>query len=197
MTVKSQKIAFRSQFKKVLLEIPFPTIEAESRIITEKILTCRHYIDAKSVSIFLNKPCGEINTTFILEDIFKSGKKCFVPFCSNTTMVMLHLKDMNDFLSLERNSWGIPEPKLQDGRLNAFEIGLDLIIMPGMAFDRKGNRIGYGKGYYDRFLEKMDSISDAANISRPYTIAIGLRKQMVDIDLPTEETDRKPDLILV
>jgi 5-formyltetrahydrofolate cyclo-ligase len=60
---------------------------------------------------------------------------------------MVKLQSYQDYLSLPLNSWGIPEPRIEDGRVDCFANGgLDFIVMPGLAFDSHLNRIGYGKG---------------------------------------------------
>ena len=70
-----------------------------------------------------------------------------------------------------------PEEKYQE---------IHLAIIPGMAFDQQGNRLGRGKGYYDRFLQKIPQV---------YKIGISFPFQLVD-EIPTEETDIKMDAIL-
>jgi 5-formyltetrahydrofolate cyclo-ligase len=111
-------------------------------------------------------------------------------------MHMVEIKDLQDLHALPKNSWGIPEPSMDEKRMDSFMAGgLDLIIMPGLAFDRKGNRIGYGKGYYDRFLSKCYINSEQYAITRPFTIAIALQCQLVE-EVPTEVTDLKPDEII-
>jgi 5-formyltetrahydrofolate cyclo-ligase len=85
-------------------------------------------------------------------------------------MHMVEISSLQDFESLEKNSWGIPEPKLSDKRLDCFQAGgLDLIVMPGLAFDKEQNRIGYGKGYYDRFLQKSFEFAKFRGIAKPTT----------------------------
>lgn len=99
------------------------------------------------------------------------GTRVFVPKCDSQKMDMLEISGIEDYRLLPRNSFGYPEPEDFTSRasgefvqLHAFidrsehlgiaaiEEGLDLVIMPGLAFDGQGWRIGYGKGYYDRFL---------------------------------------------
>ena len=196
MCSKIEKIAFRKAFKTKHLAVPQEVIERESKLIAKKVFEHERYRSAESVSIFLNMPSGEIDTSLIVEDIFKSGKKCYVPCCTQASMQMLRLHDIADFHSLKRNSWGIPEPTLE-GRENAIDNadGLDLVIMPGMAFDIDGNRIGYGKGYYDRFLEDIFALAARDGKPQAFTMAIRLSAQLVE-KVPTEETDVKPNVII-
>jgi 5-formyltetrahydrofolate cyclo-ligase len=74
--------------------------------------------------------------------------------------------------------------------------GLDLVIMPGLAFDRDRNRIGYGKGYYDTFLERLCKLSSERGLPDTKTVAVGISSQLVD-SVPVDTFDRKPDVILL
>lgn len=69
--------------------------------------------------------------------------------------------------------------------------GLDLILMPGLGFDRTGNRLGRGKGYYDTYLERCMQHPKG----KPYTIALAFKEQVCDT-IPVTESDMKVDEIL-
>ena len=61
-------------------------------------------------------------------------------------MQMVRINSLADYESLPINRWGIPEPTWEEKREEALESGLDLVIMPGLAFDRTKARLGHGKG---------------------------------------------------
>eukprot|EP00842_Homolaphlyctis_polyrhiza_P005169 jgi/Hompol1/5653/HPOL_004616-RA len=197
-TTKALKVALRKQMRSVLKAVTQESIEQQSLLVTNKLLSSPEYIQSRKVAIFLNMPKGEINTVHILKDIFQTGRQAFVPFCTPEQMDMVLLKSWQDFVALPRNSWEIPEPPSLDGQTNALDEsvgGLDLIVMPGMAFDREGNRMGYGKGYYDKFLERCFQLADQRGLPRPATVAISLREQLVD-HVPTDTFDIKPGKVL-
>ncbi|KAJ8331551.1 hypothetical protein QVD99_001820 [Batrachochytrium dendrobatidis] len=197
-TVKLAKAAFRKQMRATLKTVPFESIEQQSKAVTGKLLATPEYQRSSKIALFLSMK-GEVDTTQILRDVLESGKQCFIPMCNPEAMEMVLLKSWDDFEKLPRNSWGIPEPQPQDGRLNALDPsvgGLDLIIMPGLAFDHSGNRIGYGKGYYDKFLAKCFTVATEKNYQRPSTIAIALREQYVP-SVPAGPQDLKPDQIIM
>ncbi|ORE22451.1 5-formyltetrahydrofolate cyclo-ligase [Rhizopus microsporus] len=103
--------------------------------------------NAKNVSVYISMPTGEVITTNIIHHLLRSGKNCFIPRCTKTHMDMVKINSIEDFNSLPVNKWKIPEPPLDQDRENALETeGLDLILMPGVAFDQNRNRIGHGKG---------------------------------------------------
>ncbi|KAI8899548.1 hypothetical protein BC833DRAFT_585417 [Globomyces pollinis-pini] len=195
-SIKLAKKQFRKEMKLKLKDMDLNVIEQQSLDITNQLIHHPIYQKSNTISLFLNMPT-ELNTIHILKHIFDNNKTCFIPYCTKDTMDMLHLKSFEDFQSLKLNSWGIPEPTPLEARISIFDYpeNLDLVIMPGLAFDKQGNRIGYGKGYYDRFLVKCSEYAKSRNVDGPKTIAIGLLKQFVD-SVPVEETDIKPDIIL-
>ena len=91
---------------------------------------------------------GEIDTSHIIERVFKDRKRCFVPRCtSNSEMLMLEAMSVKDILSFSKNKWQIPEPPQSENRAEAMECKeLDLIIVPGVAFDEQNRRCGHGAG---------------------------------------------------
>ncbi|KAI8907276.1 5-formyltetrahydrofolate cyclo-ligase [Gorgonomyces haynaldii] len=187
--MKSAKSLFRKQHKIVQQTIPQQVIAEESRVLVETLFQQQEYKQARRISVYLNMQ-GEIHTHSIAKDILSSGKQLFVPKCTQDKMSMVLVQDLKDLEMLPKNSWGIPEPT--DERQDCFQAGgLDLIIMPGLAFDHQGNRIGYGKGYYDKFLEECEQFRKV-----PFTIALCLSSQYVP-SVPVEQWDRKPHVIIV
>jgi len=90
----------------------------------------------------------EVDTTPILHDLFAHGQSVFVPLVlSATEMTMVQTHSLAEIRSFPKNKWGIPEPCSLDGWSTCFEVGgLDLVIVPALAFDPSGRRIGYGRG---------------------------------------------------
>ena len=90
---------------------------------------------------------------------------------------------LTDFSQLESGYFGIPEPR-EDGEVTRWEDAL--MIMPGVAFDKNCNRVGYGGGFYDRFLEKHPKIC---------RVAVSFSFQILE-EVPTEPTDICPEIIV-
>jgi 5-formyltetrahydrofolate cyclo-ligase len=126
-------------------------------------------------------PSGEISTREIIHHAFENGKRVFVPytyklpnprdFWPASVMDMVQLESLEDYKSLKPDKWGIPTPSTDtieqrrncfgglgktngEAKIDAAGEGLDIIIMPGMAFDQSLERLGHGKGYYDFFLQR-------------------------------------------
>jgi 5-formyltetrahydrofolate cyclo-ligase len=90
-----------------------------------------------------------------------------------------------------------PIPCSTDKQQLAFDAGgLDLIILPGMAFTSKCERLGHGKGFYDTFISRHSEWSKANNKRIPFLIAIGCTAQLVD-SIPTEPHDKALDAVII
>ena len=122
----------------------------------------------------------EVRTVPMLEQALRDGKRVAVPKIYGDTMKFLYLDDLS---RVEKNDMGIPEP-IDDTPVADDKTAL--VLMPGLAFTKQGDRMGYGGGFYDRFL--------AEEPDHP-TLALCYEFQMVD-SLPTEEFDIPVDLVL-
>ena len=153
------KIEIRKVYKEKRIALSPTELELRSEQICESVLS--HFqLEGKVCSIFL--PIDrhrEINTYLLLEKGCAIGAKMALPRCEENHTLKHFLFEHHSQLSL--NSMGIPEP--QSGKVVPTK-HIDIIFVPLMAIDKTGNRVGYGKGYYDRFLKKC----------RPNSTFIGL-----------------------
>lgn len=122
----------------------------------------------------------EVRTVPMLEQAIADGKRVAVPKCYGDQMRFIYMDDLSQ---VEKGYAGIPEP-VADGPVA--DDPTALVLMPGLAFTEKGDRMGYGGGFYDKFL--------AAEPDHP-TVALCYAFQMVE-QLPTEEYDIPVDLVL-
>lgn len=141
--------------------------------------------NAKRVSIYLSTRY-EAQTSLLLQDAFVQGKTVFVPKISRGAMDMV-LVESKDIQDMPLNAYGIREP-VSDKTLNGFDGSVDLVITPGVAFDRTKNRLGHGKGYYDTWIAKQSP--------RPTLIGVGLQEQLVD-KVPRTESDQQLDILVI
>lgn len=113
------------------------------------------YGPCKTVMIYVSTPI-EINTVPIIQMAFADGKRVAVPRCIPGTrkMEFYYITSLDD---LEPGSFSVMEPKDDMPMLTDFD--KCLMIMPGIQFDTNGYRIGYGKGYYDRYMAKYTGFS--------------------------------------
>lgn len=139
----------------------------------------------------------EVNTGSIMEDILSSGKLCYIPRYEEggNKMEMVRLRDLQDYESLPRTRWNIKQPDMREEREEALESegGLDLILVPGLAFSLSGGRCGRGRGYYDSYLARART--SLSNL--PITIGLAFTEQLVEAaELPTEHHDYNIDFVI-
>jgi 5-formyltetrahydrofolate cyclo-ligase len=127
-------------------------IAGKSAVIVDRLLMLDEYIDARCIMVYLD--CrSEVQTGGLVVRALADGKRVAVPV-TDTANRSLTPSLITDFpCSLQPGPWGIPEPKSQAVR-PLDPAMLDIIIVPGIGFDKSGHRIGYGYGYYDRFLRR-------------------------------------------
>jgi 5-formyltetrahydrofolate cyclo-ligase len=147
---------------------------------------CRHLMDLfhdhETVMVYTSKE-KEVNTVPLITSLFSRGNPVVVPIIVKED-VSLRLSYLRDFSALVPSTFGVPEPI--GSEIPARGEDVDTIVLPMLGFDRTGGRIGYGAGYYDRFLEK-----------RPLLHKIGIAFACQEIDhLPLDETDVRMDHIV-
>lgn len=154
-------------------------IQEKSCILTETFLATDAYRKARSIYGYL--PYNqEVRTQNILEQALRDGKTVAIAKCYGPDMRFIQVTDLTRIQKLPRRA---PEP-IADSPVA--DDPAALVLMPGLAFDAQGHRLGYGGGYYDRFL--------AAEPHHP-TVALCFDFQMVDC-LETQEFDVPADLVL-
>lgn len=154
-------------------------IDAASRRLGELFVETPQYQEARTIYGYL--PYNqEVRTVAILERALKDGKQVAVPKCYGDEMRFIYLQDLSQVAPGYCN---IPEP-VADGPVAQDQTAL--VLMPGLAFTKKGDRMGYGGGFYDKFLAKEPN--------HP-TVALCYSFQMVDT-LPTAEYDIPVDCVL-
>jgi len=123
------------------------------------------YRSAAAVHVYVNLP-GEVQTQTLLTQLLASGRRVYVPYCvAGNRLQLFHLKNQSE---LTPGAYGILEPTAElqaDAARRGDAAELDLIIVPGVAFDRSGGRLGRGKGYYDRLLATRRSDATVAALA--------------------------------
>jgi len=160
-------------------------IERKSDEIKRKLLGISQFSMAGTILFYLAL-ADEVQTEKVIEHSLKLGKRVAVPLIEsqNNQILISELKDPER--ELEPGTLGIFQPKKNFYRPLKME-QLELVIVPGVAFDKRGNRLGFGKGFYDRFLRKAPE--------RTKSIALAFELQLVD-DVPSELHDVPVDYII-
>ena len=173
------KKALRQKIREQKRAMTPAQIEEASRKLAEQFLATEAYRNAKTLYGYL--PYNqEVRTLPVLQQALADGKRVAVPKVYEDEMRFIYLTDLNQ---VETGYAGIPEPIADEP---IADDPTALVLMPGLAFDREGHRIGYGGGFYDKFLN--------AEPGHP-TVALCYAFQMVE-ELPTEEFDVPVDWVL-
>ena len=155
--------------------------QAES-VMLESLLNWKVYKKAEVIHIFISMP-DEPDTKAIIEHCWSSGKKVAVPLVIPDKFDLIH-SEIKSFDNLISGMYGIQEPS-PESRIIMTPDMFDLVIVPGVAFDKKGGRLGLGKGYYDRFLE----------VTSAFRLALAFDCQLIEA-VPTEFHDVPMNAIL-
>ena len=121
---------------------------------SEHVLASAAWREARTVALYVAVR-GETDTSRLLESAWQEGKRVLLPLCDRSVRGRMRMIACSGKDSLVPGAYGIPEPVCSDDDPgDALENGCcpELIIVPGVAFDRKGTRLGQGGGYYDRLL---------------------------------------------
>lgn len=123
-----------------------------SKLIVDRFMKMSEYAAAQTVMFYVDVR-DEVRTRHALPEAIQGDKRIVIPYCVDGELELFHLESMDE---LEVGMYKILEPRkdlreVASKRLQAED--LDLIMVPGVAFDRNGGRTGHGKGYYDKLLE--------------------------------------------
>ena len=208
--VQAQKQALRKEIRTRLKSLTQEQILQQSQKVWNKIIDLPIYQTATSVGVFISMPQGEINTDAILRQCVADGKTLYVPQVGkdfeNPDMELVKVPpaqfdrtgktaDTNLFYETwPRNKWNIPEPPPTMPIQIAQPGHIDFLVVPGLAFDQHGSRLGQGKGYYDRFIPRMMTTSAKQSLK---LVAVCLDCQLVkDSAIPVQETDQPMHMIV-
>ena len=158
--------------------------EKYSKLIQERLFLLPEYMDAEILLIYISYQ-SEVSTLEIINHALKNGKKVFCPKVLEAgIMEFYEITSLKDVVCGYKN---IPEPKTSSGFYEKKDNANTVMLMPLVGFDAEKNRLGYGGGFYDRYLQKYQITGK---------IALGFECQRCELLIPHEETDFKPDFIL-
>lgn len=154
-------------------------------LLAERILGHQWFYGAEELLCFVSYG-SEIGTGEIISEALRLGKRVYVPKVLSGEDGRMEFYRIEALSQLKPGYRGIPEPSGEsEGYLYTPErAGRALMLMPGAAFDGRKNRVGYGRGFYDRYLADKRELQQR-------TIAVGFRCQLVE-RIPAEDTDIRP-----
>jgi 5-formyltetrahydrofolate cyclo-ligase len=209
--LRQRKQSLRKEVRKSI-KATYPPHEndkllTQSNLVFSRLFNLPRYQSAKSIGFFLSMPNGEIQTRDAIRKIVNDGKILYVPrvgldfekcdmdlIRADTTFTSIDSKKGQMFYDAwPKNKWNIPEPP-GDASCIAQPGDIDLLLVPGLAFDSNGHRLGQGKGYYDRFISKM------RRGAKPYLVGVCLEEQYLNEDgfegIPVTDHDFIMDMVI-
>jgi 5-formyltetrahydrofolate cyclo-ligase len=169
------KKKLRKSIKAKLSELSLPQYEDLSYMVAQQLFQNDEWREASTVAITVSK-APEVDTFQIIRKGWEQGKRMVVPKCEPKTR-SLDFRELKRFSELESVFYGLLEPIVSEtNTVSAGEI--DLVVVPGLAFNKDGYRLGFGGGYYDRFLANYHG----------KTISLAFKDQVVS-DIPIESHD--------
>ncbi|MCL1919408.1 MAG: 5-formyltetrahydrofolate cyclo-ligase [Peptococcaceae bacterium] len=145
------KDSIRRQTLELLRHMSDAERQAQSVAIQNHILELPAWQQARTAMLYMHMP-HEVATDKLISCLQEAGKSIVVPKCQGDNLIPCLIDNPETDLAI--TPWGVREP-FRDPLRIITPSELDFILIPGVAFDRQGGRIGYGRGYYDRFLAQM------------------------------------------
>ncbi|MFH1825573.1 MAG: 5-formyltetrahydrofolate cyclo-ligase [Candidatus Firestonebacteria bacterium] len=179
------KSKLRNEIEKKRNLLSQKEIIKNSAIIKKRLFATNEFKLAKNIMFYVSFR-SEVVTYDMIKESLQKGKRIFVPITKleEKKLIISEIKDFDK--ELEVSTYRILEPKIKFQRVCDANL-LDLIIVPGVAFDLKGNRLGYGGGYYDKFLKNMPS-----NIPR---IGLCFKCQIIK-EIPVDIQDERINILI-
>lgn len=167
------------------------TLRAQRKLLSKaEILTHSKKITETLLALPIIKNCGsialyfpnhhEVDTAFLIDHLHQLGKQCYLP-ALDINHLLFGKYEPGDPLHLNR--YEIPEPIISD-KTRSLPSQLDVVLMPLVAFDEEGNRLGMGGGYYDRTF----AFQKASSLKKPFLIGLAYQFQQVK-QIPTNTQD--------
>lgn len=223
--IRQRKQTLRKEVRKSIKATYPPSenekLERQSNLVFSRLFGLPQYQSARSIGFFLSMPSGEIQTRDAIRKIVSDGKTLYVPRvgldferCDMDLVKAIATQSTDDvdngqifYDAWPKNKWNIPEPPVNGDDSNIAQTGdIDLLLVPGLAFDTNGHRLGQGKGYYDRFISKMrdtkcdEMKSSSTERAKPFLVGVCLEEQFLSGDgfegIPVTDHDFIMDMVI-
>ena len=152
-SIHIQKLKLRKKIKFERTQIPTDVFNARGLLIKNHLLSLITNRNITTIHCFISiKRLFEVDTYALINELLLLGKNVIVPIMNSDEL------SHSELISLEEinlNQWGVMEPKT---RICTNLDTIEIILVPSLALDKKGNRLGYGKGYYDKFLTSIKAL---------------------------------------
>jgi len=181
------KKQIRGEILKARISLEQEQVNLKSKIICDKIQQFPGFQNSHTVMAYLPFR-NEVDVTPLFDYLWAREKRVVIPVCEPKNIVLIpsELRDMKE--DLKPGTWGILEPK-EDKMRPIDPQDIDFVIIPGVAFDPVCNRLGYGGGYYDRFLLRLKENTPKVAVAFDLQIVSSLVPENYDIPMDTVITE--------
>ncbi|WP_053070402.1 5-formyltetrahydrofolate cyclo-ligase [Alkalihalobacillus pseudalcaliphilus] len=176
------KITMREEVKEKRLALYSELYHQYSHQIQELFFSIEAFKEARTIALTVSIQ-NEVDTYELIKKCWELGKVVVLPRSDFKTKRLTFFQ-VQTFEQLEETKWGLKEPKNED-KWKVSKEQIDLVVVPGLAFNRLGARLGYGGGFYDRFLENENFVK----------VALAFSFQVLT-SIPTEEHDQMVDIVI-
>lgn len=187
--MKREKL--REQIKLIRRRQSRELVVEKSEKIQAKLFSLREFMDARKITFYVAKKSdGEVETEQMIRDSLRTGKKVLIPITDKPRrrLVFSELRDYDAELTL--GTFGIKEPKREYRRIVPPN-QTDLVTVPGIVFDLRGYRLGYGFGYYDRFLSSLSVETPTIGLAFEFQIENKVQTENHDIPVHRIITEKR------
>jgi len=153
-SIPARKAALRRLCLRRRQTLSPPAVAAASREIRQRVLALEEYLQARLVHTYVSSIANEVDTCELIQRCLEQDKRVVVPVVRRGTRVLAHV-EIEGLEQLKPDAWGILSPVSGRELAPADLERIELVVTPGVAFDRQGHRLGLGGGYYDRFLNNI------------------------------------------
>ena len=187
MDILSQKKELRKEAKSYRKSLSESDRLDKSSTIISNLKALKDFQKAKVILMYASLP-DEVETLSLIRELTEEDKKSvYCPVTQGDEMEFYRISSVDD---LKEGNFHVLEPKsLAERRLVLQNDVYYCMLMPGLMFDKKGNRLGYGKGYYDKYLARVFKDVNLITIALSY-------EAMVKDAIPAEETDWRADYVV-
>ena len=183
--IQDKKLEIRNEISNILGGIPKNELTQKTKQVEDRLFEFANFLEAKISLLYINAD-NEVNTKIILNRCFDQNRVVVLPAFNEERHEMALLKIDNVETDLILGARGVLEPNADHCKTVPIE-NIDIAIIPGIAFDEKGGRIGTGSGFYDRLIPKL-SITTRK-------VALALECKLIQ-QIPMESHDKHVDIII-
>lgn len=164
-------------------------IEQKSEEITDQVLHLHEYTRARGIACYVNKD-SEVNTRQIIRNALDQEKRVLVPVVKKGEIELFFSEIVNLGADLAPGSFGIPEPKPESVRPVDLD-AVDIIFVPGIAWDKDGYRLGWGRGYFDRAIKKLPAHVHSAGLAFNMQLISKIPRDQFDVPVDLVVTESR------